>query len=236
MRAKFGPTIDEQLLRQISQVRAREDSLRHIAKSWAESGFDKLSDRTKADIIVLQLEQAGIPVTGGRIHSLLQFPDKPLMIRPGLTVTLNAVGKLQIREEILPPVPIWVNLRESADHCAQFSGGTVRWDFKLHWREIYKLPGAGMMLDSTRVGDWALLRHPQEGDRVRLSGRTSARPLMDVLARNKIPREKRDRVVVATTQKGEIFWVEGLRIVEDFKLTEKTYDALQWQWARDHTS
>ena len=235
MRAKFGPNIDEQLLRQIAQVRAREDSMRHVAKSWGEAGFDKLSDRTKADVIVLQLEQAGIPVTGGRINSLLRFPDKPLMIRPGVTVIVNAEGKLQIREEVLPPVPVWVNLRESADHCAKFNGGMLRWGFKLHWREIYKLPGVGMMLDSTRVGDWALLRHPQDGDSVRLSGRASARPLMDVLARNKIPREKRDRVVLATTQKGEIFWVEGLRIVEDFKLTEKTYDALQWQWTRDYT-
>jgi hypothetical protein len=60
--------------------------------------------------------------------------------------------------------------------------------------------------------------------------------LFDVLARNKIPREKRDRVVLAATQEGEIFWVEGLRITEDFKLTDKSGDALQWQWNRPDAS
>jgi hypothetical protein len=45
------------------------------------------------------------------------------------------------------------------------------------------------------------------------------------------PRERRRRVVAATRQ-GEIFWVEGLRIGEGFKLDKTTARRLNWRWQR----
>jgi hypothetical protein len=38
--------------------------------------------------------------------------------------------------------------------------------------------------------------------------------------------------VVATTRNGEIFWVEGLRIGEGFKLDKTTLHRLDWKWQR----
>ena len=90
-----------------------------------------------------------------------------------------------------------------------------------------------MVFDAEVVGQHVTLRYPEEGDCVRLSGRGSERPLFDVLARNKIPKEKRDSVVVAEDRDGHIFWVEGLRITEDFKVTETTSFALEWKWMRE---
>jgi tRNA(Ile)-lysidine synthetase-like protein len=233
LRTERGSKFDDELLDRIAELRRREDQLRQAAKSWGADDYAKLSERTRRDIVAVQLERAGIPVTGGRLAALVQSPSSPLTIRPGITATLDAKGILQVREKTTPPIPVWVNLRESLGHRVEFGGGTLRWDFKPNWREIYKVSGVGLMFDSTRVGERALLRYPQEGDRVRLSGRSSARSLFDVLSRNKIPRERRDRVVVAATQKGDIFWVEGLRITEDFKLADKSEVALQWQWTRD---
>jgi hypothetical protein len=37
---------------------------------------------------------------------------------------------------------------------------------------------------------------------------------------------------VATTAGGEVFWVEGLRISENFKLTPQTKRRLIWHWQR----
>jgi len=48
----------------------------------------------------------------------------------------------------------------------------------------------------------------------------------------KVPRGERHRVVVATTAKGGIFWVEGLRIGEQFKIEPATKRCLKWSWHR----
>jgi hypothetical protein len=37
---------------------------------------------------------------------------------------------------------------------------------------------------------------------------------------------------VAASARGEIFWVEGLRIGERFKLTAATRQCLLWRWRR----
>jgi tRNA(Ile)-lysidine synthase len=233
LREKMGPQIESQLLQSISARRRLEDDSQKVARAWLDRNFYELPEDVRRDIIVMQLIRSKIGVGGAVIHSLVHNPSGPFMIRPGLTVTLDQDGVLQIREEVLPPIPQWVDLQCSEENVAHFEGGTLRWDFEgIGHVTIPDRPG-WIWFDSARVGNYALLRYPQEGDRVRLSGRSSARPLLDVLGRNKIPREKRDRVVVATTQKGEIFWVEGLRITEDFKVTDKTHTALGWNWSRD---
>jgi hypothetical protein len=48
----------------------------------------------------------------------------------------------------------------------------------------------------------------------------------------KIPLQRRRQLVLAATKSGEIFWVEGLRIAEPFKLTDHTAMKLVWQIQR----
>jgi hypothetical protein len=45
----------------------------------------------------------------------------------------------------------------------------------------------------------------------------------------KVPAARRRQLVVATTAAGEIFWVEGLRIGERFKLTPGVSRQLVWE-------
>jgi tRNA(Ile)-lysidine synthase len=56
--------------------------------------------------------------------------------------------------------------------------------------------------------------------------------LQDFFTNQKIPRDRRRRLIVAATSKGEVFWVEGMRISERFKLTNETIRRLQWRWKR----
>jgi hypothetical protein len=56
--------------------------------------------------------------------------------------------------------------------------------------------------------------------------------LQDFFTNEKVPRAKRRGLIVATTADGVIFWVEGLRISERFKLTKRTIRRLQWRWKR----
>jgi hypothetical protein len=55
--------------------------------------------------------------------------------------------------------------------------------------------------------------------------------LQDLFVNAKIPADRRRTLVLATTAAGEIFWVEGLRIGERFKLTPETTRRLVWRWA-----
>jgi len=59
-----------------------------------------------------------------------------------------------------------------------------------------------------------------------------AKKLQDIFTNLKVPRGERLRRVVATTHEGVIWWVEGLRIGELFKLRPGTRIRLKWSWSR----
>jgi hypothetical protein len=56
--------------------------------------------------------------------------------------------------------------------------------------------------------------------------------LQDLFTNQKVPRNERRRRLVAATAKGVIFWVEGLRMAERFKLDSTTTQWLKWQWQK----
>jgi tRNA(Ile)-lysidine synthase len=77
-----------------------------------------------------------------------------------------------------------------------------------------------------------VLRHWRAGDRFQPSGMKSRVKLQDLFTNQKIPRDERQQLIVAETARGEIFWVERLRIAERFKLSGGTNRCLQWRWKR----
>jgi hypothetical protein len=52
--------------------------------------------------------------------------------------------------------------------------------------------------------------------------------LQDLFVNSKIPPARRRALVLAATKTGDIFWVDGLRIGEQFKLTPETSRKLVW--------
>ena len=86
--------------------------------------------------------------------------------------------------------------------------------------------------DADRVGSPIRLRHWQPGDRFQPIGMACAVKLQDFFTNQKVPRDRRRQLVVAATAQGEVFWLEGARISERFKLTLQTNRRLQWRWKR----
>jgi len=86
--------------------------------------------------------------------------------------------------------------------------------------------------DADKVGSPVWLRHWQPGDRFQPIGMACPVKLQDFFTNQKVPRAGRRRLIVATTADGVVFWVEGLRISERFKLTKRTIRRLQWRWKR----
>jgi tRNA(Ile)-lysidine synthetase-like protein len=86
--------------------------------------------------------------------------------------------------------------------------------------------------DAAKVGPTVRLRHWQPGDRFQPIGMKHPVKLQDLFTNAKIPQTRRRALIVAETSKGTIFWVEGLRIGEQFKLAPRTRFKLIWQWRR----
>jgi hypothetical protein len=61
--------------------------------------------------------------------------------------------------------------------------------------------------------------------------RTAAK-LQDLFTNARVPSAERRHRVLAETERGEIFWVEGLRIGECAKIRPATARILTWRWAR----
>jgi tRNA(Ile)-lysidine synthase len=86
--------------------------------------------------------------------------------------------------------------------------------------------------DADRVGKRVILRHWRKGDRFHLIGMHKPVKLQDLFVNLKVPATERRKRVVATTAGGELWWVEGLRMAEPFKIRPETRQALKWQWRR----
>jgi hypothetical protein len=56
--------------------------------------------------------------------------------------------------------------------------------------------------------------------------------LQDFFTNKKVPRNQRCALTIAAADNGEIFWVEGQRISEQFKLSKATKRRLKWRWKR----
>lgn len=226
LREKHGAGLERIVLKRVAALRAKTDFAREAARAWIGSsqGFSTLSHSQKLNILALQLEDLQINVTGALLEHLAA----------GRIATIDANrrakavnGRLRILEQAGNDL-LEVNL--SVPGQIGFCGLEISWD----------LPAAAdlkpdlhtLVFDADRIGARAVLRHGREGDRVQLLGRGSERPLLDVMARNKIPLDDRGSLVVAENAAGKIFWVERLRMTEQFKVTESARRFLQWRWTR----
>jgi len=116
---------------------------------------------------------------------------------------------------------------------ARFSGAKLSWKLSNGNPPTKPKSLAGRELfDADKVGPRVILRHWQPGDRFQPSGMSAPVKLQDLFTNQRIPREVRRELLLATTADREIFWVEGLRISERFKLTRGTVCRLYWTWER----
>jgi tRNA(Ile)-lysidine synthase len=115
----------------------------------------------------------------------------------------------------------------------EFAGARISWRIVLRRAAGHPKAGVGReCFDADAVGSQVWLRHWRPGDRFQPIGMACAVKLQDFFTNQKVPRDRRRRLIVATTGQGEVFWVEGMRISERFKLRKQTIHGLQWFWNR----
>jgi tRNA(Ile)-lysidine synthase len=197
------------------------------------AGFDYLPVAVQRRVLQLQLSEAGVPADFELIESLRQSADVPVNFGPQLSVLRDATGAVSLRVAR----PSDFNANETVVKLAgragevTFDGVRIRW----HFAAVKKIkrPAARPAcesFDADKVGGKITLRHWRPGDRFQPIGLKSSAKLQDLFTNRKIPRARRRELMVAAAENGEIFWVEGLRISENFKLTPQTRRRLVWRW------
>ncbi|MEY4918716.1 MAG: tRNA lysidine(34) synthetase TilS, partial [Verrucomicrobiota bacterium] len=253
LRKNYQQAVDEIILRLMNIVGAEAEAVSETARQWRENTGKRPAGIAKQpEFAVLPLavqrkvlqQQLGAWSDFKLIEQLRETPGKFVDVHTNLSVARDAAGKVSFRNHPagkFNPAELEQDLSGKIG-IIDFGGGFFPWrvDFakniprhpsgftarnaKLH-REVE-------FFDADKVGVKIILRHWRAGDRFQPIGMKSAVKLQDLFVNAKIPAARRRELVLAATATGEIFWVEGLRIGENFKLTAATRRRLTWNWKK----
>lgn len=234
LRREYQPGIDEVLLRTSELLRDESGFLDAQARQWLRRrrGFDKLAPAVQRRVLQQGLIRAGIAPDFTLIEQLRGNELTWVSAGPDLHCRRDSHANVETRPR--SACTFCADERKVAlrDCCGtDFGGLRIEWSFHAKRSRPEQRVGCEVF-DANAVGDDVVLRHWRRGDRFQPIGMSQAVKLQDLFTNQKIPQERRHTVVVGTTSSGEIFWVEGLRIGERFKLKPSTAQQLGWRWTR----
>ncbi len=207
--------------------------------------FDELHPAVQRRAVQAQLLGLGIEPDYELVERLRSVPGAKVSARSGPFPAKKPMGSVfRDKSGVIHRVPGLaaedVFLKDSLRSDLGGVSGFVRFgELRLRWN-FSKGPLLGTLksfrnkelFDADNVGTTVLLRYWRPGDRFQPIGMKKTVKLQDLFTNNRVPAAVRRKLVIATTADGEIFWVEGLRISERFKLTPKTIRRLHWAWER----
>ena len=238
LQKKYQPGLAKSVLRLMEIIGAESETVGSLAENWRKQrwpAFEKLPVAVQRRALQSQLVSLGLAADFELVESLRQSVGKAVSVGRDMSVSRNAAGMVNLKRRPLTEFDandLAVNLASRVGEVV-FGGAQVNWRFDAQ-KDFKRLRGdtACEFFDADKIGRRITLRHWRAGDRFHPIGMRSPAKLQDLLTNAKIPREQRHRLVVATAANGEIFWVEGLRISENFKLAPETKRRLVWRWRR----
>ena len=259
LRNKYQPALDKAVHRVSEIVGAEAEFVTQTAIDWLQrnrgSGrrspvFEKLNVAVQRRCIQLQLLELGIKPDFELVETLRLMPEQAVTVacrsqEPGMTSGGNSDLSLHISRDRAG----W--LRRNLVPKSEFQTGALNIDLRgkrrqalldrvrIFWRTDPKpggqipKPMAGCeYFDAEKVGHRIVLRHWQPGDRFQPIGMSNSVKLQDFFTNEKVDRWRRHKLLVGEAANGQLFWVEGHRISEQFKLTSTTKCRLNWRWKR----
>jgi tRNA(Ile)-lysidine synthase len=243
LRKNYQPGLDKTILRLMEITGAESDFVGRVASSLRPDPVRPQAERHIFSNLplaiqrrILQSELAGLGVVADfdLVEQLRESAGKFVSVGPDLSVSRDAFGGLRMREQ--PAVEFNANELEvklsGRAGDVNFNGAKFIWNFANGSRGRSPHQIRREFFDADKIGNKIILRHWRAGDRFQPVGLKSTAKLQDLFTNAKIPRERRRSLIVAATFDGEIFWVEGLRISENFKLSPETKRRLVWRWRR----
>ena len=257
LRNHYQPAVDKTVLRVMDIVGAEAEFVGASAQNWerrlpaGEShpkkqkpagrmpalpvAFEKLPAAIQRRVLQSRLADVGVVSDFELIEQLRGSAENFVSVRPGVSVARTLNGEIKLRREALAgfdATELKLSLSGRAGR-AEFGGNKIRWQILAQKKFLIPSVQPGVeFFDADKIGGEIILRHWRAGDRFQPIGLKSAAKLQDLFMNAKIPAAQRRELVLATTAGGEIFWVEGLRMGERFKLTPGTKRRLVWRWAR----
>lgn len=240
----YTPRLNESVLRLMELAGAEGAVMTGLAEEWLgapdRNRFDGLPVAVQRRALQLQLRQLGQAGDYELVERLRRSPGKVFALNDEQTILRDAEGVLHL--EKLPHFEF-----DSRERRLRLPGGQGKIAFAgqtIFWKLKARRPAAGWKgmapglecFDAAKVGGTICLRHWRAGDRFQPIGTASARKLQDLFVNMKVSRAERHRRIIATTAKNEIFWVQGLRISEGFKLNPATARVLEWRIGRGASS
>ncbi len=228
------------LLQSMEIIGTEADCVMGMAKVWLESGrtatvFDALHPAVQRQVVRIQLIALGVEPAFDLIEKLRHAPGTKVSAGPDCVVFDASLGRVSKAVAGLPQfqgAALPVKLGRSGQ--VEFGALTIQWQRK-------RFDGSSQTaafipdrehFDADVIGRNVVLRHWQPGDRFQPTGMKQSVKLQDLLVNARIPAEQRRSLVVALAEDGRLFWVQGLRMSEPFKLTSSTRRVLVWAWAR----
>ena len=257
LREKYQPGLSKAVLRLMEITGAEAEFVGEVAQSWErrqlagtarrkarihagrmpalpEAGFDQLPIAVQRRVLQLQLAGLGVVSDFELIEQLRLSAGKVVSVSANLSVVRDAAGKVRLHEHFenhFNADELELKLSGSAWQ-GKFGGLEIQWALKKYDGSRGRSPHLSESFDADKVGGEVRLRHWRAGDRFQPIGMKSPVKLQDLFVNAKIPAAHRRALVLAATAAGEVFWVEGLRIGEKFKLTPATRRRLNWSWSK----
>ena len=242
LESSFQPGLSKVIPRVMDIVEKESDFVSKAARLWkvkpGSRTFDKLHAAVQRRLIQMDLIELGVPPGFDLIERLRGSVGEIIMVNPELALWRDDTGALRSRRVS----EFRFNAKGTVLDLTLERGRTVLENLEIQWRiqpwhrttaSSGTQPSACEQFDAQKVGSPVLLRHWRPGDRFQPIGMPHAIKVQDLFTNAKIPRARRHQLLLATTALGEIFWIEGLRLSERFKLDEHTQSSLKWQWRRD---
>jgi tRNA(Ile)-lysidine synthase len=233
LRKNYQASLNKTVLRLMEIVGAESEFVGEIAWTAEKRNFEKLSIAIQRRALQMQLVESGIAADFDLIESLRQSANQFVSVGASVSVARNESGEIKMREQKLKPAfsanELVLNLYGRAGDV-NFDGVKFNWSFDNGSQRCSPRQKQIEFFDANKIGDKIILRHWRAGDRFQPIGLKSSAKLQDLFTNAKISRDRRRELILATAENGEIFWVEGLRISEKFKLTPETSRRLLWRW------
>ena len=238
LRKELSPAMDEHVLRAMGIIALEATCVSRAAADWLRAKrratFSGLAPAIQRQVILQQLAQLAVPADFERVEHLRHFSGRPITVEPCRQLVRGRDGILQW---VIPPEEARSEAALSFDPTAdlpalQFGGWEISCRLlrrKIPLAKLAKKNGCEHF-DADKLGARVTLRHWQQGDRFQPLGMPSAVKLQDLFINSKIPKAERHRLLIATTDAGEIFWVQGLRMGELAKVRPDTHRVCRWTW------
>ena len=257
LRKNYQPSLHKTVFRAMDIIGAETEFATSAALDWLKEArqrskqnaqvpipFDKLPIGVQRRVVHLQLPGLKIKAEQALIETLRLAPNCAVAVagpngranEPERHLVLNsATGLLELKPAVGPrfrsTTLAAALVGKTGEICYQ--GVRISWRIvSRKWNMPPKFRAGCETFDAEKVGPQILVRHWQPGDRFQPIGMANPMKLQDFFTNLKVPRTLRHELLVALGQTGEVFWVEGMRISERFKLTSTTRRGLEWRWKR----